>query len=812
MTLQVEIQAQYEQFITATKAMKEFFGGVMDGMRAELKATADQAEQSMKQHESAFENFATILKSKMAGVTGVVEGVKIAWAQLAVIFEGAHFLAESAEESVKLVRQSQELGRQLGISATEASYLKVALGDVHATGDQYIAMSKGMVTELKKHESEMQALGLQTRDSSGHLKNMNDLVLDGLDILSQYKEGTDRNIAAQTLFGRGIDTSSEALELNRKKLEEAKDKADALGLAVGADNVEAAEKFEAASNDMRDILDGVKNAIGQALLPVLNDLATWFTEYGPQAMLTIRVAIGIVVSLFKGLALAVSTAATIIKANFLSLIDIGQGFAAVFNALLHGDFAAAKDAAVGTMEDLKNNFSSAMTSIMDKAAATGSSITDMWGDIVNPPAVKDSGAGGGDGTIGEKPAKPKKKKKGSDAAARRAAAEAKREAKEKYDALMEGYRGEEEAAKGHYDQLLDIQRQELKAAIAMYGEKSKQAQAIENKIAQTERAAAEQAKRLDAMRAESARNRALAEIDAEQTLAEFRQEQGIITMQQLLQLDAQYEDQRYQIQLAALQSEAAANADKIEEHARTLQAIEQLQLQHEQRMQQIALQSTAEHIRPMQQVFQSLEQGLSSAMQGLLQKTMTLRQAMGTVFQSIYGAVVQMFANWAAAQIVHFARMLIMHKVNAAQKNAIDKAATASGIVKASALAGAQGTASFSAAPWPIDMGAPAFGAAMAAASLAYMAGASAAQGYDIPSGVNPVTQLHQREMVLPAKHADVIRDMADGGGGKREGDTHLHVNAVDARSVAEMFRRNPGALADAARYAQRMGHMVRVG
>ena len=62
----------------------------------------------MKQHESAFENFATILKSKMAGVTGVVEGVKIAWAQLAVIFEGAHFLAESAEESVKLVRQSQE--------------------------------------------------------------------------------------------------------------------------------------------------------------------------------------------------------------------------------------------------------------------------------------------------------------------------------------------------------------------------------------------------------------------------------------------------------------------------------------------------------------------------------------------------------------------------------------------------------------------------------------------------------------------------------------------------------------------------------
>ena len=92
------------------------------------------------------------------------------------------------------------------------------------------------------------------------------------------------------------------------------------------------------------------------------------------------------------------------------------------------------------------------------------------------------------------------------------------------------------------------------------------------------------------------------------------------------------------------------------------------------------------------------------------------------------------------------------------------------------------------------------------------MAGASAAQGYDIPSGVNPVTQLHQREMVLPAKHADVIRDMADGGGGKREGDTHPARERGRRAQRCGDVPRNLGALADAARYAQRMGHMVRVG
>lgn len=40
-----------------------------------------------------------------------------------------------------------------------------------------------------------------------------------------------------------------------------------------------------------------------------------------------------------------------------------------------------------------------------------------------------------------------------------------------------------------------------------------------------------------------------------------------------------------------------------------------------------------------------------------------------------------------------------------------------------------------------------------------------AAQGYDIPAGKNPVTQLHEKEMVLPAQYADVIRGLANTGG-----------------------------------------------
>lgn len=59
---------------------------------------------------------------------------------------------------------------------------------------------------------------------------------------------------------------------------------------------------------------------------------------------------------------------------------------------------------------------------------------------------------------------------------------------------------------------------------------------------------------------------------------------------------------------------------------------------------------------------------------------------------------------------------------------------------------------------------APAAGAAAFAAVMAYDV-ASARGGYDIPSGVNPITQLHEQEMVLPKEQANAVRSMSKSGG-----------------------------------------------
>jgi hypothetical protein len=63
------------------------------------------------------------------------------------------------------------------------------------------------------------------------------------------------------------------------------------------------------------------------------------------------------------------------------------------------------------------------------------------------------------------------------------------------------------------------------------------------------------------------------------------------------------------------------------------------------------------------------------------------------------------------------------------------------------------------------------------------------------------VVQAHAQEMILPAKYANVIRGLADGGatGGGGGGDAgpniHFNVHAMDAKSVHAFFKEHSATI-----------------
>ena len=105
----------------------------------------------------------------------------------------------------------------------------------------------------------------------------------------------------------------------------------------------------------------------------------------------------------------------------------------------------------------------------------------------------------------------------------------------------------------------------------------------------------------------------------------------------------------------------------------------------------------------------------------------------------------------------------------------------------------------------------PALGVAAGVAAFAGVSAivgkvASAQGGYDIPAGVNPVTQLHEEEMVLPKQHANTIRalgknltsdgGMGGGGGSSAQTFNNFTIQAWDSKDVRRFMEKHGRELA----------------
>lgn len=165
--------------------------------------------------------------------------------------------------------------------------------------------------------------------------------------------------------------------------------------------------------------------------------------------------------------------------------------------------------------------------------------------------------------------------------------------------------------------------------------------------------------------------------------------------------------------------------------------------------------------------FTSAFEGMTDGVSNSIAKTIVHGDNLG---ESLKSVALSISENFIAAFIKIGIQKLLTDKV-AASTYATTIAAQAQAMV---AMAGLNAFASTSAIPLvgpglATEAALAATSAAEVYASIATAAAGfsvlSAAGGMDIPAGVNPLTQLHEREMVLPAQHADTIRRMGSVGG-----------------------------------------------
>nr|DAP28434.1 MAG TPA: Tail tape measure [Caudoviricetes sp.] len=295
-------------------------------------------------------------------------------------------------------------------------------------------------------------------------------------------------------------------------------------------------------------------------------------------------------------------------------------------------------------------------------------------------------------------------------------------------------------------------------------------------------------------------------LDMEKDAADQALANGQISQLQRLDLEIEFENRRYQIAYDALQERIAlaeqdptysqtAIAKLKQQMAELGQGHEREQGKNKGKREQQRRKDAPSFSEMLEDggknVWQTAQDQMGQAFSAMLSRTQTFSQAMTGFFKSTGQAFIQemvtkplmgMMQRMVQESAIYksiFGAKQSMEQAGAAATVAT-KTAETSAVVGANATQAASGAAASQAA---IPITGPTLAAAAMGAMFALVMGLvgggggsktsttttripSAAGGWDIPAGINPLTQLHENEMVLPAEHAQTIREMAGQSGG----------------------------------------------
>lgn len=757
---------------------------VLDGDTSPFRRALREASNSLRQ----FGNEAEGSVSRVTGPLGMLQEKFVA---IGAILAGGAVFKEAVDQAALLTEESIKLGRALGVSASEASVLREALTAGNTSQEEFLGAAKGLAKQLRENEDGLQAMGLKTRDAAGQLRPLNDLVLEGIDVVNGYRAGTDRAIAGQSMFGKGFEMTSNLAEMNKQAVADVAEQMRALGIVVSAENVAAWQAFDDAGDKAGLTLKALKTTIGNAVMPVLTKLGEWFAVIGPAAVVVIRGAIGGLISLFWGLKTAAGIAFQLINASVIQLTEPIRAVSVAFWKLIHGDFEGAKAEIANIPKVWSQGWNTAFDTIVQDATEARDKMWNLFADGTSA-SEGDKGGKSARGLIG----KDKKDKKDKEAAD---------------PSFMQYYEAELAMRKSAYEQE-NVLRQFSKEQELEYWRFIQQNADLTGKdrvnIAkrtatlevEIRRQAAKEQRDLDQVMIDRRRSAALAQIQLEEQQARFAQQNGEITKSALVTQEEEYARRRFEIEYQALLERLElAKSDPNMSPAELARIKEQLlEVERNYQLRKGELSQEKRQASGWGGLWDDAGNAFGNMANNLLTRATTLQQQLAGVFQSIYASFIQNLVTkplgeWIASQ----ARMLAVKMGFITAEKGIETAASATtvgiktaetGAVVAANAAQAGAGAAASQASIPIVGPAMAL-AAMAAVFAAVMAlgsRKSAARGYDIPKGLNPVVQTHEEEMILPQKYANVIRGMAAGGAAEAGGGGDVHIHA---RSDADVVR-----------------------
>jgi len=122
-------------------------------------------------------------------------------------------------------------------------------------------------------------LGVSIRDSSGHLRDSEDIWTDAITALGGIENETERDALAMTIFGKSAMELNPLITAGADNLAALADEANRVGAVMSEEDVEALDKFSDSGAAMGNTIKGITGHLAAAFAPALNTAFTALNNF-----------------------------------------------------------------------------------------------------------------------------------------------------------------------------------------------------------------------------------------------------------------------------------------------------------------------------------------------------------------------------------------------------------------------------------------------------------------------------------------------------------------------------------------------------
>lgn len=253
----------------------------INNAQADANKTAKQIKDLGDETETSGKKFSGL--GETLGKFGKAAGVALAAVGTAAVAAGKK-LFDMAKQTAEAGDEIDKESQKLGVSAETYQKLSYAMEMSGSSISDLSKGVKGITSDLAKAQNgvsgatkKYEALGIAVKNTDGSFKSSEEILLNTIEALSNMEDETQRNAAAQEIFGKSASELNPLLNAGAEGIRSLMQEAEDYGMVMSNEAVAASAAFDDSMTRLSGTIDGLKSRMIADMLPALSQITDGFT-------------------------------------------------------------------------------------------------------------------------------------------------------------------------------------------------------------------------------------------------------------------------------------------------------------------------------------------------------------------------------------------------------------------------------------------------------------------------------------------------------------------------------------------------------